>query len=377
MNGVLTSKVMSEEFYTGESALEILIPTKSIVLLYIPPKEFVEIEGGAHDMKRRTLFQAAFVGAVAAFWSGASFAADTASKLVVADQSELVRNLLDASGQKKSLDFNIEFPNFAGGPAILEAIRAGALDIAYVGDTPPIQARASGTLLPIVGTFTREVAQYRLTSRPGLVINKLSELKGKKVSYVEGSGRQVFLIEALNRAGLKLSDVELVNLRVADLPDAIRSGTVDVAVLQEPHVTRLVKQVGASPVLDPEERKLLPSTSYFYARPEALADPVKVEEIKKFLTAFVRAGKWSNEHEEDWAKFYFSDFQRVSPEDTDAILKGQSPLIFQTSAEAIPHHQKLIDILYQAGSLKEQFDAKGSFVDTFDATIEQAREGGS
>jgi sulfonate transport system substrate-binding protein len=317
------------------------------------------------------------IGLLAASGATGSFAADPSTKLVVADQSELVRNLLDASGERKNINFDIEFPNFAGGPAILEAIRAGALDIAYVGDTPPIQARASGTLLPIIGTFTRDVAEYRLTTRPGLVINKLSELKGKKVSYVEGSGRQVFLIEALNRAGLKLSDVQLVNLRVADLPDAVRSGAVDVAVLQEPFVTRLTKQAGASPVLDPEERKLLPSTSYFYARPEALADPKKVEAIKEFLTAFVRAGRWSNEHKKEWAKFYYTDFQHIPTPDADAIIKGQSPLIFQTSVEAVPHHQKLIDTLYQAGSIKERFDAKTSFTDTFDQAIEQARQGGS
>lgn len=328
-------------------------------------------------MKRRTLFRAAGFGLLALVAATPEAAADPSVKLVVADQSELVRNLLDGSGERKTLDFAIEFPNFAGGPAILEAMRAGALDIAYVGDTPPIQARASGTLLPIVGTFTREIAQYRLTSRPGLVINKLADLKGKKISYVEGSGRQVFLIEALNRAGLKLDDVELVNLRVADLPDALRSGAVDVAVIQEPFVTRLGKQAGTSPVLDPEERKLLPSTSYFYARPEVLQDPRKVEAIKAFLGAFIRAGKWSNDHDKEWGKFYYTGFQHVSPEDTDAILNGQSPLVFQTSAEAIPHHQKLIDILYQAGSIKERFDAKGSFVETFDKTIEQARERGS
>ncbi|TCR80206.1 ABC transporter substrate-binding protein [Rhizobium sp. BK376] len=328
-------------------------------------------------MRRRTLLQAAMIGLLATSGATMSFAADPSAKLVVADQSEFVRNLLEASGEQKNINFNIEFPNFAGGPAILEAIRAGALDIAFVGDTPPIQARASGTLLPIIGTFTRDVAEYRLTTRPGLVINKLSELRANKVSYVEGSGRQVFLIEALNRAGLKLSDVQLVNLRVADLPDAVRSGAVDVAVLQEPFVTRLTKQAGASPVLDPEERKLLPSTSYFYARPEALADPKKVEAIKEFLTAFVRAGKWSNEHEKEWAKFYYTDFQHIPPPDADVIIKGQSPLIFETSVEAIPHHQKLIDILYQAGSIKERFDAKTSFVNTFDQVIEQARQGGS
>lgn len=324
-------------------------------------------------MSRRNFLRLLAAASVFLFVPIAAAQTSEPSKLIVADQSELVRSLLDASAQRKTLALDLEFPNFAGGPAILEAIRAGAVDIAYVGDTPPIQARASGTLLPIIATFTREIAQYRLTSRPGLVINKLSELKGKKVSYVEGSGRQVFLIEALNRAGLKLDDVTLVNLRVADLPDALRSGAVDVAVLQEPFVTRLSNQAGASPVLDPEERKLLPSTSYFYARPEALNDAKKAEAIKLFLAAFVKAGKWSNEHDEEWAKFYYTDFQRVSADDTAAILSGQSPLIFQTSAEAIPHHQKLIDILYQAGSIEQRFDATQSFVDTYDTVIEQFR----
>ena len=60
-----------------------------------------------------------------------------------------MRNLLEASGEGDKLGFAFELPNFAGGPAIYEAIRADALDIAYVGDTPPIQARAAGTLLPI------------------------------------------------------------------------------------------------------------------------------------------------------------------------------------------------------------------------------------
>ncbi|WEF24710.1 ABC transporter substrate-binding protein [Paracoccus sp. S3-43] len=300
-----------------------------------------------------------------------AFAATT--KLIVADQSELLRNLLAASGGADKLTIDLELPNFAGGPAILEAIRAGALDAAYVGDVPPIQARASGTLLPIIATFTREIAQYRLVSRPGLTIGKLADLKGKKVSYIEGSGRQAYLIEALNRAGLTLEDVEKIPLRVADLPDAIRSSAVDVAVLQEPHVTRLQKQIGATPVLDPEERRLLPQTSYIYARPEVLEDQAKVAALREFLPLFVQAGLWRNAHDAEWGKFYYTDFQGIAPEDTQAILASESPIIFQTSAEAIPHHQKLIDILYDAGELPERFDAAQSFSPLFDDLISTAR----
>lgn len=304
----------------------------------------------------------------------ASAQARTGTRLVLGDQSEFLRNLLAASDQAKTLDFALETPNFAGGPAILEAMRAGALDLAYVGDVPPIQARASGTLLPIVLTASRARSEYKLTARGGLTIDRLAQLKGKRVSYVEGSGRQVYLVEALNRAGLSLDDVERVPLRVADLPDAIRTGAVDVAVLQEPHVTRLAHQVGARLVTDPEVDTILPGTWYFYARPEALADPRKSAEMGQLLAAIIRAGLWANRNPETWGAAYYTRFQRIPAEDTAAILAAQSPLDFQTSTEAIPHHQRLIDILAGAGELPRAFDAAGSFTASFDPLIAAARQ---
>lgn len=320
-------------------------------------------------MKRRHFLTGLSALGMAALGSRIAVAAPSGTRLIVADQNEFLRQLLEASGERKSLDVALELPNFAGGPAIFEAIRAGALDVAYVGDTPPIQARAAGVKLPIIATFTRELSQYRLVQRAGAGVEKLSDLRGKRLSYVEGSGRQVFLIDALKRGGLTLADVQLVNLRVADLNDALRAKAVDVAVLLEPHVTRLAKQIGATTVPDPEERKLLPSTSYLYARPEVLADAQKSQAIAAFIAAFVRAGTWSNAHEEEWGRFYFTQFQRIDAAGTAAILAGQSPLKFQTAAEAIPHHQKLIDILYEAKAVPQRFDAAGAFVSTYDKLI--------
>lgn len=301
--------------------------------------------------------------------STAHAAVEPATKLVVADQSELIRHLLDASGERKQLQFQLELPNFAGGPAIFEAMRAGALDIAYVGDTPPIQARAAGVYLPIIATFSRELAQYRLLQHASAGVERLSDLRGKRVSYVEGSGRQVFLIEALRRAGLTLQDVQPVHLRVSELNDALRAKAVDVATITEPHVTRLSQQIGARLVPDPQERQLLPSTSYIYARPEALADQQKSLAIQQFLAAFVRAGNWSNANEQAWGAHYYTKYQRLDADTTAAILASLSPLIFQTAAEAQPLHQRLIDTLHASGSLPQHLDAKDSFVTTFDHVI--------
>jgi len=189
------------------------------------------------------------------------------------------------------------------------------------------------------------------------------------VRYGEGSGRQVILIEAWHRAGLTLKYVQLVHLRVSELNDALRAKAVDVATLIEPHVTRLAKQIGARVVPDPQERTLLPSTSYFYARPEVLADAQKAKAIEAFLAAFVRAGKWSNANAQAWGEHYYRRFQKLDAESASAIQSSLSPLIFQTAGEAQPHHQRLMDTLHTAGSLPRRLDAKDSFVSTFDAVV--------
>src|SRR5256885_17198512 len=95
----------------------------------------------------------------------------------------------------------------------------------------------------------------------------------------------------------------------------------------------------------PPRSTLFPYTTLFRS-PDVLADPAKSQAIVDFLGAFVRAGKWSNGHEQEWGRHYYTQFQRIDAESTAAILASQSDLLFQTAAEAQPHHQKLIDILH-------------------------------
>ncbi len=72
----------------------------------------------------------------------------TGTALIVADQNEVLQTLMAASGEQAKLGSKVTYANFLGGPAILEAFRAGALDLATVGNTPPIQAQAAGERNP-------------------------------------------------------------------------------------------------------------------------------------------------------------------------------------------------------------------------------------
>ncbi len=144
------------------------------------------------------------------------------TKLVVADQNEALQTLMRASGAQAKLGSEVAYANFLGGPAILEAFRAGALDLATVGNTPPIQAHAAGERILIVAARASSETDYFFAVRPGLKVATLEDFRGKSVAYGEGTARQPFVLNALKLAGLTKKDVKLVPLRAADFPDAIR-----------------------------------------------------------------------------------------------------------------------------------------------------------
>jgi sulfonate transport system substrate-binding protein len=146
------------------------------------------------------------------------------TKLVVADQNEELQTLMIASGEHAKLASSATYANFIGGPAILEAFRAGALDLATVGNVPPIQAQAAGDTVLIVAARQTSEPDYHFALRPGLTLNALQDFRGKRIAYAEGTGRQAFVLLALKLGGLTRKDVTFVPLRSSDMPDAVRSG---------------------------------------------------------------------------------------------------------------------------------------------------------
>lgn len=295
------------------------------------------------------------------------------TRLVVADQNEALQTLMKASGEQDRLVADVTYANFLGGPAILEAFRAGALDLASVGNTPPIQAQAAGEAIPIVAAVTSAVVDYSLAVRPGLTVKTLEDLKGKRISYAEGTGRQPFVLHALKAAGLTRKDVVLVPLRVSDFPDAIRTGQVDVAVLNEPHFSRyLADTEGANALPDSEHDRLPRRLSYLYASARALADPGKAAAIRDFVTHWITAKRWAAANTDAWVKAYFVDRQRLSAVDGRTIAVSEGEPTFPLLSELVQRQQELVDIIHEAGDLPERLDASRQFDLRFDAVIAAA-----
>lgn len=305
-------------------------------------------------------------------WNAAPLllAVPAGGKLVVGDQNENLQTILAASGVRSRLVTRVEFANFLGGPEIFEAFRAGALDVAMVGSTPPIHAHAAGEPIPIVAALKSARPAYGLALRPGLALNSLQDLKGKKIAWAEGTARQPFILGALKRAGLRPDDVKLVPLKVADFPVAIKTGQVDVAPLNEPHLSRYLKAYAAekAQTLPEAAHEGLPaSTHYLYASRKALADPAKAAAIRELVAGWVSAVAWSKAHPGEWVQAYYVKRQGLKEADGAAIVRADGEPRFSPLRDTVREQQELIDLIHGAGQLPRRLDAREEFDFRFDA----------
>ena len=100
----------------------------------------------------------------------------THAPALVAQQLRLFDTFLGKDGTK------VEYVAFNAGPAAIEAMKGGAIDVSYIGPNPTVAGYTStgGTLLRVVSGVTSGGAS--LVVKPG--INSVAELRGKTLAKI-------------------------------------------------------------------------------------------------------------------------------------------------------------------------------------------------
>lgn len=199
--------------------------------------------------RRRTLLRAGLGGAGVTLlaraplgWAQAAPAAGGTGAAVAAAPNALsiglIRNpvsalisLTDQKGWFKDAGVTLQPSLFTGaaGPKVIQAMGGGSLALGSVSVTAALLAIASQAVpLRIVSISTDPAPVFVILSAPDIA--SVAQLKGRKVATTAGTGLQYFLVRALAKHGLKLSDVEFVNLPVGDAQSAFLAGRVDAVV---------------------------------------------------------------------------------------------------------------------------------------------------
>src|SRR5471030_844155 len=114
-------------------------------------------------------------------------------------------------------NIDVTWHEFSSGLPLLEALNVGNVDIsADVADTVPIFAQAAQAKLTYFAQEAPSPSAQAIVVRKDSPLQQLADLKGRKVAVTKAAGSHYLLIAAMNKAGLKFSDIEPAYLSPAD-----------------------------------------------------------------------------------------------------------------------------------------------------------------
>ncbi|HEV7813479.1 MAG TPA: aliphatic sulfonate ABC transporter substrate-binding protein [Janthinobacterium sp.] len=190
-------------------------------------------------MKRRTLLQLAAGGAALAVLPDLAGAAPLKELRLdyayYSPTSLVLRRFGWLEEDFKADGTAVKWVLSAGSNRALEYLNADSIDIGSSAGLAALLARANGNPIKTPYIFSRP-EWTALVVRKDAPIRTLADLKGKKVAATKGTDPYLFLLRALQTAGLKRSDIEHVGLQHADGRAAMEQGKVDAWAGLDPHM---------------------------------------------------------------------------------------------------------------------------------------------
>lgn len=194
---------------------------------------------------------------------------------------------------------DVRWTEFPAGPQLLEGLNVGSIDFGTVGEAPPVFAQAAGADLVYIANQPPAPQGEAIVVPKGSALKSVAELKGKKVVLNKGSNVHFLLVKALEKAGLKYTDVQTVFLPPADARAAFERGAVDAWVIWDPFLAAAEKQLGARVLVD--GRGLVANHQFYLAaRPYAEKRPQVIQAI---VDELARLDRWAEGHPKEVAAF--------------------------------------------------------------------------
>ncbi|BAY89944.1 MULTISPECIES: aliphatic sulfonate ABC transporter substrate-binding protein [unclassified Tolypothrix] len=269
---------------------------------------------------------------------------------------DLVRVTKVLEKRLEPLGVKVEWAQFAQGPQLMEAMNVGKIDLGSVGETPPIFAQAAGAQITyVVGRRRTENSGKgsAIAVPPDSPIKSIKDIKGQKVVFQKASASHYFILRALEEAGLKYSDIQVLSIPNVEAASAFIEGKIPVWVTGDPHLARAEK-LGKARVIKTSEGLDSPGGYYIGSKQFAIDNPellrVVIEEIDKIE-------RWAEAHPKDTAKLILP-FQKLPPDVMDLVISRRSFGLRAISPDLISEQQRVADYFHKNGLIPKAINIK-------------------
>jgi ABC-type nitrate/sulfonate/bicarbonate transport system substrate-binding protein len=202
---------------------------------------------------------------------------------VAEDQNIFKQNGLDVTLRK-----------YETGAGSLDGTLNNEADIAFgVTEFPMVRSVLGKSDARIIGTAAKIEQQY-LVGRKDRGIEKVTDLKGKRVGTTFGTIAQFYLGRFLELNGLNMQDVTAVDLKTpAEWENSVADGFVDAIVTAQPYADLASKHLGSNAIVWPVQSgqqifgTIISSKNWITQNPE---------QIGRFLKSIAKAEEYAISH---------------------------------------------------------------------------------
>lgn len=284
-------------------------------------------------------------------------------RLVVAEQSDQFSIPWKISGLGADAPYKITFANFNGGPAVLEALVAGAVDVGFIGEAPLPLALAAGVRdLKVIAAIANpgSPGNIFLVAQPDSGIHKATDLAGKTIAYPPGTGRHMILSGILHAAGLDIrKDIRNVALAGSEVAPTFASRSVDAAIVLGQQLFRL----GSPPIIEDGTGHNW-GLHVLVTRQSVLDDPDKVRALADLTRRAVQVLNWQQRHAEQWIRASYVKQQGLTYEQGKYLYdKSGLGTYYPIENRLRQVYQQIADGLYETGALQKKVTV-APFLDT-------------
>ncbi|SOC91723.1 sulfonate transport system substrate-binding protein [Rhizobium sp. AN5] len=266
---------------------------------------------------------------------------------VIARQQGVIEKALEAKGVK------VSWVEFTAGPPLVEALNVGSINVGWTGDAPPIFGQAAGSAIVYVAALPSNGKGEAIFTKPESGIKSVADLKGKKVGVGKGTSAHNLLVAAIEKNGLKFSDIDVVYLSPADAAAAFASDKIDAWAVWDPFYA--IAETRYKPVTLARTSEVLNVSTYFLANRDyakSHADPINIT-----LDALGEAAKWSTANRDKVA----AALHEVTgvPLEAQTLAANRSEFgISKIDDKIIASQQETADRFYRLGLIPKQISIK-------------------
>ena len=248
---------------------------------------------------------------------------------------------------------SVTWTEFPAGPPMLEAMNSGSIDFGYTGESPPIFAQAAGTPLLYVAYDPWSPKAEAIIVPKNSSFQTVADLKGKRVAFAKGSNANYLVVKALEKAGLKYSEIKPATLPPPDARAAFEGNNVEAWAIWDPYLAAAQAATGARTLTD--GTGLAPNRGYYLAAKSFVEK--QPDSLKTVLDEVKKRSDWAQKNSAEVAKF-------LSPElGIDAAVlevaeKRREYGVLPITDEVIAGQQQVADAFYKIKVLPKPINVK-------------------